>query len=115
MKNIGAEPDDLREIYIFPQQQQSSSEKEHNNHTNNSVGAFVVVEDDGVSTESKTTRLRISCDVEVTGVKISITSIEREYPLPYSSITFILPPHETRHLTFLLDDKVLFLFFFLSL
>ena len=111
MKNIGAEPDDLREIYIFPQQQQSSSEKEHNN----SVGAFVVVEDDGVSTESKTTRLRLTCDVDVTGVKISITSIEREYPLPYSSITFILPPHETRHLTFLLDDKVLFLFFFLSL
>jgi len=103
MKNIGAEPDDLREIYIFPQQQQSSSEKEHNN----SVGAFVVVEDDGVSTESKTTRLRLTCDVDVTGVKISITSIEREYPLPYSSITFILPPHETRHLAFLLNDKVL--------
>ncbi len=85
MRYVGEQPDDVRQVYVFPHPQQGE-------------GAFTLIEDDGVSLGYQRG--------EFSEVRLSVTSSPAEiilgcrvgggYPLPYDQLEFILPPGEQR-------------------
>ncbi|MFP4321921.1 MAG: TIM-barrel domain-containing protein [Anaerolineales bacterium] len=87
MRHVGAQPDDLREVLIFPAPEGGE-------------GTFTLVEDDGVSVGYKSgdvAQVHLSFQAAREHVTIRV-KIEGDYPLPYEHITFILPPGDDRSL-----------------
>lgn len=82
----GPEPDDLREVYVFP-------------HPAAGDGEFTLIEDDGESLayrEGEVTRLQLVLRATPEAVRLAATMIEAGYALPYRQIEFVLPPGEER-------------------
>lgn len=85
MRHVGADADDIRHVFVFP-------------HPEQGEGHFELVEDDGeslgyargeytrVELRVDSTRHHVTCRARATG----------GYPLPYTSIEFILPSGDTR-------------------
>ncbi|MEM7336524.1 MAG: glycoside hydrolase family 31 protein [Chloroflexota bacterium] len=87
MRHFGAEPDDWRQILLFPHPESGSS-------------CFTFVEDDGVSLDYQRGEVcEITLTLTVSAEEIHLT-IEKEgqYSPPYSQMELILPPDERRTL-----------------
>lgn len=86
MGHVGEQPDDLRQVYVFP-------------HRQSGRGAFTLIEDDGESLayrRGERTRVTLACNASPEAIKLAAVSVEGGYELPYDEIEFILPPGETR-------------------
>jgi alpha-glucosidase len=86
MRHVGAAPDDLREVYVFPDPRGGR-------------GTFALVEDDGVTTayaRGERTRVVVDIVAEPTRLAATVSRPVAGYPLPYRSIDIILPPGEAR-------------------
>lgn len=91
MNYVGAEPDDLRQVYLFP----SSDGVERQ---------FTLIEDDGVSFDYRNggysgVNITVLADSDSDTVNVSVDVSPRGFDLPYKEIVFILPPDDTRTLT----------------
>ena len=87
MKHVGAESDDVRQVYVFP-------------HANNGRGEFMLVEDDGVTMNYKNkeyTQVCLQITAESNSLELS-AQVRGKFALPYSHIEFILPREEMRSL-----------------
>ncbi|NJL94891.1 MAG: alpha-glucosidase [Anaerolineae bacterium] len=87
MQHVGAEPDDQREVYLFP-------------HPGAGSAQFELIEDDGLSLgyqrgEVSTVGLGLAATPEQVMLTLRVSG---GYALPYSEMTFILPPGEARPL-----------------
>ena len=87
MQHIGAEPDDQRRVYLYPQQIEGSS-------------AFILYEDDGISSayqhgDYKEIALTLSAGAKAIRLEVNVHG---DYNLPYDQIAFVLPLTETRPL-----------------
>lgn len=85
MKYFGAEPDDVRQAYVFP-------------HPVQGRGTFTLYEDDGVSTgyqrgEVAKVELQATSGPESVSLNVQVSG---NYRLPYRQIEFILPSTEQR-------------------
>lgn len=85
MMHVGAEPDDVRQAYVFP-------------HPVQGRGTFTLIEDDGVSMgyqrgEMAQVELQMSVDPEAVFLSVQVRG---NYPLPYRHIEFVLPKSERR-------------------
>jgi alpha-glucosidase len=93
MRYIGEKPDDLRQVYVYPSPALGR-------------GAFKLIEDDGTSNgyqDGIFTEIEIETHANSANISIHPRILQDGYPLPYSEITFILPPGEERAL--LLDGE----------
>jgi alpha-glucosidase len=88
MRHVGAEPDDVRQVFVFP-------------HPTAGRGEFTLIEDDGLTLGYQRGEYsEVKLEVEATGDRVLLQAARRgNYQLPYNRIEFILPPNETRHLT----------------
>jgi alpha-glucosidase len=88
MRHVGAEPDDVRQVFVFP-------------HPTAGRGEFTLIEDDGLTLGYQRGEYsEVKLEVAATSDRISLQAARRgNYRLPYNRIEFILPPNETRHLT----------------
>ncbi len=87
MRHVGAQADDVRQAFVFPQPRAGN-------------GAFTLIEDDGISLgyqRDEYTRVELSFTAEATQVELRARK-QGNYPLPYARIEFILPPGETRRI-----------------
>lgn len=75
MRHVGAVPDDLREILVFPYRDGTESK-------------LTLIEDDGLTINSPQTRVQIEAR-EQDGDLVFGTKIEGDFPLPYDEIRFI--------------------------
>ncbi len=85
MRHIGAEPDDVRQVYVFPPPREGR-------------GAFTLIEDDGVTLNYQRgalTRVTLQVIAESNTIELG-TQARGDFALPYSRLEFILPPGETR-------------------
>jgi alpha-glucosidase len=85
MRYIGAEPDDVRQVYVFP-------------HPREGRGAFTLIEDDGVTLNyqrGELTQVTLQVIAESNAIELGAQA-RGNWALPYSRIEFILPPGETR-------------------
>lgn len=85
MRHVGAEPDDLRQAYVFP-------------HSKSGQGAFTLIEDDGITLNyqrGEFTEVTLQVIAEPNEIALTVNA-RGNFPLPYSSIEFILPQGETR-------------------
>jgi alpha-glucosidase (family GH31 glycosyl hydrolase) len=85
MRHVGAEPDDTRQVFVFP-------------HPAEGRGAFTLIEDDGVTLgyqrgEYAQVQLEVAAERDSVSLRAKVNG---NYPLPYPTIEFILPPGETR-------------------
>ncbi len=88
MRYVGAEPDDLRQLYVFPPPGTAS------NRT-------TLIEDDGVSRLSRREAVtQLVVRVDATPDKLTLTKALQagDYPLPYADLDVVLPLGETRPL-----------------
>jgi alpha-glucosidase len=86
MRYVGEQPDDRREVYVFP-------------HPQTGRGAFTLIEDDGISLgyqRGEYTEVHLEVNAQPDQIALAVTMPRLNYPLPYRAITFILPPGETR-------------------
>ena len=85
MRHVGAEPDDVRQVFVFP-------------HPTAGRGEFTLIEDDGLTFGYQRGEYNeVKLEVSATSDRISLQATQRgNYRLPYQRIEFILPPHETR-------------------
>jgi alpha-glucosidase len=88
MRHVGAEPDDQRQVFVFP-------------HPAQGRGEFTLVEDDGHTLGYQSGEYsEVKLEVAATSERISLQATRRgSYRLPYDRIEFILPPNETRQVT----------------
>ena len=87
MRHVGEQPDDLRQVRVFP-------------HPASGEGAFTLVEDDGISfgyQRGEVTEVRLGVRASADEVALSVEA-SGGYDLPYPTLEFILPPGETRRL-----------------
>lgn len=87
MKHVGAEPDDMRQVFVFP-------------HRGEGRGEFTLIEDDGVSLnyqhgEYAQVRLGAAATSETLALQVDVSG---NYQLPYDHIEFVLPRGENRRL-----------------
>ncbi|MBN2118737.1 MAG: glycoside hydrolase family 31 protein, partial [Anaerolineales bacterium] len=85
MRHVGAEPDDVRQVFVFPD-------------PNEGCGAFTLIEDDGVTMgfqQGKSVQVLLECIAERNRLSLRVQT-RGDYALPYKTIEFILPPGETR-------------------
>jgi len=87
MKHVGAEPDDMRQVFVYP-------------HRDEGRGAFTLIEDDGVSLnyrhgEYAQVRLTVQATSETIALRVDASG---NYPLPYDHIEFVLPRGENRRI-----------------
>lgn len=88
MRHVGAQPDDLREVLIFPSPEAGTS-------------TFTLYEDDGESfgyQRGEYTEVALTVESDTDEIKVSVQPQHRGYALPYDAITFIAPPGEARAL-----------------
>jgi len=86
MRYVGAEPDDWREVRVYPP---AGAGEAH----------FTLVEDDGHSLAYRRgayTALRLAVRATPHALALAAEPIHAGYPLPYAAIEFALPPTETR-------------------
>lgn len=85
MRHVGAEPDSVRRVFVFP-------------HPGEGQGEFTLIEDDGLTLGYQRGEYsEVALGVAATPDRISLHAVRRgSYPLPYPRIEFILPPNETR-------------------
>ena len=85
MRHVGAEPDDTRQVFVFP-------------HPREGRSAFTLIEDDGVTLNyqrGEYTQVQLEVVAERNSVSLH-AQVNGNYPLPYQTIEFVLPPGETR-------------------
>lgn len=85
MKHVGAEPDDVRQVFVFP-------------HSSAGRGEFTLIEDDGVTLNYQRGELtQVTCQViaEASILELHARAVGG-FALPYSHIEFILPRGEMR-------------------
>ncbi|MBI5958713.1 MAG: glycoside hydrolase family 31 protein [Chloroflexi bacterium] len=85
MRHIGEQPDNLRQVYVYPAKESG-------------WGVFTLIEDDGISLDYQqggyaSVRLGISAEPDHITLDCGVTG---DYPLPYDRIVFVLPPGEQR-------------------
>ena len=87
MKYVGAEPDDLRQVYVFPR-------------PTGGRGEFTLIEDDGATLNYQQGKYaKVQLQVESNPQSISLRAqVSGDYQLPYKNIEFILPSGETRRI-----------------
>jgi alpha-glucosidase len=88
MKHVGAEADDLRQIYAFPHPKQGHS-------------SFTLIEDDGISLgyqRDEYTEVRLELEAAAQSIILKARRQHSGYALPYTDIEFILPKAEKRHI-----------------
>jgi alpha-glucosidase len=85
MRHVGAEPDDVRQVFVFP-------------HPGEGRGAFTLIEDDGFSLGYQRGEYsEVKLEVTAARDRIALQAVRRgSYHLPYKQIEFILPPNENR-------------------
>ena len=86
MRHVGEQPDDLRQVFIFP-------------GLRGGRATFELVEDDGISfgyRRGEYTTVKIEVISEPDGIAIGPISSQGRYPLPYGELEFVLPPGERR-------------------
>lgn len=84
MKHIGAEPDNYRELRIFPAKGISSHQ-------------FVLYEDDGITQDGAITTLDLT--MQTTDSEIAVNAkLDGDFDLSYTTMNIVLPPYETRQL-----------------
>jgi alpha-glucosidase len=85
MRHVGAEPDDVRQVFVFP-------------HPNAGRGEFTLIEDDGLTLGYQRGEYsEVKLEVVATDDRISLQAARQgNYHLPYNRIEYILPPNETR-------------------
>ncbi len=86
MRHVGAEPDDLREVYVFPP-------------PGSGAGQFTLIEDDGESfgyARGEVTRVTVAMRATPDAVTLDAPRVAGNYPLPYRSLVYVLPRGETR-------------------
>jgi len=86
MRHVGEQPDDLRQVFIFP-------------GLRGGRATFELVEDDGISfgyRRGAYTTVKIEVISEPDGIAIGPISSQGGYPLPYGELEFVLPPGERR-------------------
>jgi alpha-glucosidase (family GH31 glycosyl hydrolase) len=88
MRHVGAEPDDVRQVFVFP-------------HPSAGRGEFTLIEDDGLSLGYQRGEYsEVKLEVSAASDHISLQATRYgNYPLPYNQIEFILPLNETRQIT----------------
>ncbi len=88
MQHVGAEPDDIRQVFVFP-------------HPSQGRGEFTLIEDDGHSLGYQRGEYsEVKLEISAASDHISLQATWRgSYPLPYNRIEFILPLNETRQVT----------------
>ncbi len=87
MKHVSAEPDDVRQVYVFP-------------HPTQGHGTFDLIEDDGVTLDyqqGKYARVQMRVESKPDSMALS-AHVSGDYRLPYTHIEFILPRGETRRI-----------------
>ena len=87
MKHVGAEMDDVRQVFVFPPPREGR-------------GEFTLIEDDGVTMgyrhdEYARVNLEVETQQDVIALNIRVSG---NYRLPYNTVEFILPRGETRRL-----------------
>jgi alpha-glucosidase len=87
MRHVGAEPDDVRQVFVFP-------------HPGEGRGEFTLIEDDGLTMGYQRGEYsEVKLEVEAGSDRISVGAVlGGSYHLPYKRIEFIFPPNETRRL-----------------
>lgn len=86
MRHVRAEPDDLREVQVFPS-------------PGGGEGVFTLVEDDGWSmayARGEQTRLTLRVAATAGQIALAVDPPQGGFPLPYDTVTFVLPPGEIR-------------------
>jgi alpha-glucosidase len=86
MQHVGAQPDDVRRVYAFPDPAGSE-------------GRFMLIEDDGTSLEYRrgaVARVTLSMQAGPDRIALAAQADQSGYPLPYTQIEFVLPPDEVR-------------------
>jgi alpha-glucosidase len=86
MRYVGEQPDDLRQVYVFP-------------HPEQGRGEFTLVEDDGVSLgyqRGEYAEVKLQVIARPKDVTLRVHRPRGNYPLPYTEVEFILPPGEKR-------------------
>jgi alpha-glucosidase len=85
MRYVGSEPDDVRQVFVFP-------------HPAEGRGEFAVIEDDGLTLGyQRGEYAEVKLEVAATSDRISLQAVRRgSYLLPYEQIEYILPTNETR-------------------
>jgi len=85
MRHVGAEPDDVRQVFVFP-------------HPTAGRGEFTLIEDDGRTLGYQRGEYsEVKLEVAATSDRVSLQAAQRgNYRLPYNQIEYILPPNETR-------------------
>lgn len=85
MRCVGAEPDDVRQVYVFP-------------HPRHGIGRFVLIEDDGQTLAyQRGGYAEVILEVEASPQTIALRAeVRGDYRLPYRHLDFILPPGERR-------------------
>jgi alpha-glucosidase len=88
MRHVGAEPDDVRQVFVFP-------------HPTAGRGEFTLIEDDGLTLGYQRGEYsEVQLEVAATRDRISLQAVRRgNHRLPYQRIEYILPPNETRPVT----------------
>jgi alpha-glucosidase len=88
MRHVGAEPDDVRQVFVFP-------------HPTAGRGEFTLIEDDGRTLGYQRGEYsEVQLEVAATRDRISLQAVRRgNHRLPYHRIEYILPPNEGRHVT----------------
>ena len=87
MRHIGAERDDVRQVFVFP-------------HPVAGHSTFALIEDDGISLgyqRGEITRVALHTDATPAQVVLGAEA-HGNFALPYSTLEFILPPHDTRRI-----------------
>jgi alpha-glucosidase len=95
MKHIGAEPDDVRQVFVFP-------------HPTEGHGEFTLVEDDGITLDYRRgqySQVWLETTTDHAGISLR-AHVSGNYALPYKTVDFILPPNETRHVSARGDSRV---------
>jgi len=88
LRHIGEQPDDLRQVYLFP-------------HPESGQGTFHLIEDDGISfdyLEGGYTELQVAVDAAPEQVAVTVDVFQDGFSLPYQSIELKLPANESRRL-----------------
>ncbi|MBW7884152.1 MAG: glycoside hydrolase family 31 protein, partial [Caldilineaceae bacterium] len=85
MRHVGAEPDDLRELHIFPEPAGGAS-------------SFTWYEDDGQTLAYRNGAFaRVEAGVHATGLDVTVAiQVRGRYPLPYESVEVVLPAGDRR-------------------
>jgi alpha-D-xyloside xylohydrolase len=85
MAHVGAEPDDVREVRVYPPAQGRA--------------AFTLIEDDGVSmgyARGEFAALTLEVRATQDALRLEVQQDQQGYRLPYETLTVVLPPGETR-------------------